>query len=253
MQTYYDMNIEPASILGRRVSVMGFGAQGRAHALNLRDSGVDVVVGLRTDSPSRGICKELGLAVQTPSKAAASSDVVVMLVPDQIQPALYRETLADSMTEGSAMVFAHGYSIHFRHIEPRQDLDVLMVAPLGIGDQVRALYEAGRGVPALLALHQDASGTARDLGLGYAWANGHGRAGIFETSFSDETETDLFAGGACLFRVSPRGETYRGSCPSARHIRHAEVDIEHGGVWRLLPRAAHNKPGESARHAGDPG
>jgi ketol-acid reductoisomerase len=193
MQTYYDMNIEPASILGRRVAVMGFGAQGRAHALNLRDSGVDVVVGLRTGSSSRGICKELGLTVQTPSKAAASSDVVAMLVPDQIQAALYREILADSMTEGSAMVFAHGYSIHFKHIEPRQDLDVLMVAPLGIGDQVRALYEADRGVPALLALHQDASGGARDLGLGYAWANGHGRAGIFETSFRDETETDLFA------------------------------------------------------------
>ncbi|UCC13430.1 MAG: ketol-acid reductoisomerase [Gammaproteobacteria bacterium] len=198
MRTYFDMSIEPASILGRRVAVMGFGAQGRAHALNLRDSGVEVVVGLRRESSSRGACQELGLPVQTPARAASSSDVVVMLVPDQAQPDLYRETLAESMKEGSALVFAHGYSIHFKHIDPRADLDVLMVAPLGIGDQVRALYEAGRGVPALLALHQNASGEARDLGLGYAWANGHGRAGIFETTFRDETETDLFAEQAVL-------------------------------------------------------
>lgn len=198
MRRYHDADIDLALVRDRRVAVMGFGAQGRAHALNLRDSGVDVVVGLRRTSPSREACGELGLAVATPADAASGADIVTMLVPDEVQPHLYRDTLATAMPEGSAMLFAHGYNIHFGHIRPRPDLDVLMVAPLGIGDQVRRTYEAGRGVPALLALAQDATGQAAAIGLSYAGANGHGRAGVIESTFSDETETDLFAEQAVL-------------------------------------------------------
>lgn len=177
---------------------MGFGAQGRAHACNLADSGVDVVVGLRAGSPSRARCTEAGLRAVEPEAAATTADVIVMLVPDSEQPAMYREVLAGVMKAGAALVFAHGYNIHFRHIEPRPDLDVVMVAPLGIGDQVRRTYQSGGGVPALVAVSRDSSGQAGALALAYAKANGHGRAGIFETSFREETETDLFAEQAVL-------------------------------------------------------
>lgn len=193
MGVLYDSDIDPSVIHGRTVAVMGFGAQGRAHALNLRDSGVDVVVGLRRSSPSRERCREEGLETAVPGEAAAAADVVMLLVPDEAQPALYRETLAPALRPGSVLVFAHGYNVRYGYIEPRDDLDVVMVAPLGIGDQVRERYAAGGGVPALLAVHRDVSGAARALGLAYAAANGHGRAGIIETTFADETETDLFA------------------------------------------------------------
>ncbi len=177
---------------------MGFGAQGRAHARNLADSGVDVVVGLRPGSPSLEPCRQAGLPVAEPEAAAAAADVVVMLVPDAEQPALYADVLAGTMQTGAALVFAHGYNIHFGHIEPRPDLDVIMVAPLGIGEQVRRTYVAGGGVPALVAVSRDAGGHAISLALAYAKANGHGRAGIFETTFGEETETDLFAEQAVL-------------------------------------------------------
>jgi ketol-acid reductoisomerase len=177
---------------------MGFGAQGRAHAKNLADSGVDVVVGLRPGSGSWEACREAGLAAAEPAAAANTADVVVMLVPDADQPALYSNVLASAMRSGSILVFAHGYNIHFGHIDPRPDLDVVMVAPLGIGEQVRRTYAAGGGVPALVSVARDASGQASGIALAYAKANGHGRAGIFETSFREETETDLFAEQAVL-------------------------------------------------------
>jgi ketol-acid reductoisomerase len=198
MQTWYERDADLAVIRGRRVGVLGFGAQGRAHALNLRDSGVDVTVGLRAESPARGACAELGLPVATPEALAEACDVVMMLVPDEAQPVVYRDALHERLREGSALMFAHGYNIHYGAIEPRPDLAVLMVAPLGIGDKVRATYEKGAGTPALLAIHADPAGDARTLGLSYAAANGHGRAGIIETSFSEETETDLFAEQAVL-------------------------------------------------------
>jgi ketol-acid reductoisomerase len=190
--------LDPAALAGRRVAVLGFGAQGRAHALNLRDSGVDLVVGLRADSPRRAECEREGLLALAPEAAAEHADVCVMLVPDEAQPALYAQVLAPGLRGGGALVFAHGYNIHFERLRPRADLDVVMVAPLGIGEQVRRQYELGRGVPALLAVHQDATGQAAALAGAYAAANGHARAAVFRTSFAAETETDLFAEQAVL-------------------------------------------------------
>lgn len=190
--------LDPAPLAGRRVAVFGFGAQGRAQALNLRDSGIDVVVALRDGSPRRADCAAAGLAVLAPQAAAQACDLAVLLVPDEAQPGLYREALAPALRPGSGLLFAHGYNIHYGRLEPRADLDVVMVAPLGIGEQVRRQYELGRGVPALLAVHQDASGAAAAVAGAYAAANGHARAAVFRTSFAAETETDLFAEQAVL-------------------------------------------------------
>jgi len=198
MQTLYEDDADLSVIRARRVGVLGFGAQGRAHALNLRDSGVDVTVGLRDGSGSRADCEALGLAVATPAQIGPRCDVVMMLVPDETQPAVYLEALHGHLAPGSALMFAHGYNIRYGTISPREDLDVLMVAPLGIGDKVRDTYARGGGVPALLAIHADVSGNAHALGLSYAAANGHGRAGIIETHFDEEAETDLFAEQAVL-------------------------------------------------------
>ena len=198
MQPLSPRDLDPASLQGCRVAVLGFGAQGRAQALNLRDSGVQVTVGLRPASPRRHECAGAGLEVCAPEKAAGHADICVMLVPDEVQPTLYREVLAPALRPGAALLFAHGYNIHYGRIVPRTDLDVVMVAPLGIGEQVRRQYELGRGVPALLAVHQDASGLAAALAGGYAAANGHARAAVFGTTFATETETDLFAEQAVL-------------------------------------------------------
>lgn len=190
--------LDPGALEGHCVAVLGFGAQGRAQALNLRDAGVDLVVGLRAASAHREACREAGIEVCTPAVAAARADVCVLLVPDEVQPQLYEECLAPALRPGAALLFAHGYNIHYRRLMPRADLDVVMVAPLGIGEQVRRQYELGRGVPALLAVHQDASGRAAAVAGGYAAANGHARAAVFETSFAVEAETDLFAEQAVL-------------------------------------------------------
>jgi ketol-acid reductoisomerase len=198
MEALTTERLDPGALVDRGVAVLGFGSQGRAHALNLRDSGVAVTVGLRAGSAHRAVCAAEGLAVLEPEQAAARCDVCVLLVPDEVQPRLYAEVLAGALRPGSALLFAHGYNIHFGRLEPRADLDVLMVAPLGIGEQVRRQYELGRGVPALLAVHQDASGHAAALAGAYAAANGHARAAVFETSFAEETETDLFAEQAVL-------------------------------------------------------
>ena len=193
MQPYYDADIDDDIIRGKKIAIMGFGAQGRAHARNLSDSGLDVVVGLRAGSPSREHCRRQGLEVAEPAAAAEAADIVVMLTPDETQAALYQEAVAPGLGAGAALVFAHGYNVHFGHIRPRADLDVIMVAPLGIGEQVRRTYAAGGGVPALLAVAQDASGRAFETGLAYAKGNGHGRAGVIRTTFREEVETDLFA------------------------------------------------------------
>lgn len=198
MRLFYDADTDPSLIRARRVAVLGFGAQGRAQSVNLKDSGVGIAVGLRTESKSRPAAEAAGLPVMEPAAAAAQAQVVVMLVPDEVQPQVYRELVEPNLAKGGALVFAHGYNIHYGRIRPRADLDVIMVAPNGIGEQVRAQYAAGHGVPGMIAVHQDASGSARTLALSYAWAQGHGRAGIIESSFREETETDLFAEQAVL-------------------------------------------------------
>ena len=191
-QIYYDDDADPQLISNRRVAIIGYGSQGHAHALNLFDSGVPVTVGLREGSSSRQRAEEEGLSVSTPTEAARDSDVVMMLVPDQHMADLYVSEIADNLSAGDALLFAHGFNIHFESITPAEDIDVVMVAPKGPGHLVRRTYTEQSGVPCLLAVHQDATGTANDLGLSYAWGIGGGRAGILATTFKEETETDLF-------------------------------------------------------------
>lgn len=197
MAILYNNDLDSTALEARRICVLGFGAQGRAQALNLRDGGADLVVGLRDGSPHRAAALAEGLTVQAPPDAVAAADVVVMLVPDTAQASVYRE-LEPALRPGTCLVFAHGFAIRFERIVPRADIDVVMVAPMGIGEQVREVYCRGAGVPALLAVHQDASGNARGIAEAYARANGHGHAGVIETSFAEETETDLFAEQAVL-------------------------------------------------------
>jgi ketol-acid reductoisomerase len=193
MRVYYDRDADINLIKGKRVAIIGYGSQGHAHALNLRDSGVkDVVVALRKGSASAAKAEKEGLPVMEVAEAAASSDVMMMLTPDELQADIYRDHLHGAMKEGAALMFAHGLNVHFSLIEPRPDLDVLMVAPKGPGHTVRSEYQRGGGVPCLVAIARDASGNAHDLGLSYASAIGGGRAGIIETTFKEECETDLF-------------------------------------------------------------
>ena len=193
MRVYYDRDADVNLIKSKKVAVLGYGSQGHAHALNLRDSGVkDVVVGLRDGSASAKKAKDEKLEVVSPAEAAKWADVVMVLTPDEGQAALYHDHLVDNLKEGAALAFAHGLNIHFRLIEPREDLDVFMVAPKGPGHTVRSEYQRGAGVPMLLAIHQDATGNTLDIGLAYTSAIGGGRAGIIETTFREECETDLF-------------------------------------------------------------
>jgi ketol-acid reductoisomerase len=193
MRVYYDRDADINLIKSKKVAIVGYGSQGHAHALNLRDSGVkDIVVALRKGSASAAKAEKEGIKVMEVADAARWADVVMMLTPDELQADIYRDELAPNMKEGAALLFAHGLNVHFNLIEPRKDLDVLMVAPKGPGHTVRSEYQRGGGVPTLVAIHQDATGNAHDLGLSYASANGGGRAGIIETTFKEECETDLF-------------------------------------------------------------
>ncbi len=193
MRVYYDRDADVNLIKGRKVAVVGYGSQGHAHAMNLRDSGVkDVRIALRKGSASARKAETAGFAVMTPAEAAAWAEVVMILTPDELQAQLYRDDLAANLKEGAAIAFAHGLNIHFRLIEPREDLDVFMVAPKGPGHTVRSEYLRGGGVPCLLAVDRDASGNAQEIGLSYAAAIGGGRAGVIETTFREECETDLF-------------------------------------------------------------
>jgi ketol-acid reductoisomerase len=193
MRVYYDQDADVNLIKSKKVAIIGYGSQGHAHANNLNDSGcAEVAVGLRPDSTSVAKAEGAGLKVMGVAEAAGWADVVMVLAPDELQAELYAETLRDSLKPGAALAFAHGFAIHFRVIEPREDLDVFMVAPKGPGHTVRSEYQRGGGVPCLLAVHQDASGNAVDIGLSYAAGIGGGRAGVIETSFREECETDLF-------------------------------------------------------------
>jgi ketol-acid reductoisomerase len=192
LNMYYSQDADPGLITRRKVAVMGFGSQGHAHALNLKDSGVDVVVGLREGSPRVKAASDAGLKVVDPETAAEWADVIMMLVPDQVQASFYDEVIAPRLAPGDALLFAHGFSIHFGFITPPPDVDVAMVAPKGPGHLVRRQFVEGSGVPTLVAVHQDATGEALALALSYAHAIGGTRAGVIETTFGDETETDLF-------------------------------------------------------------
>src|SRR5690554_1562384 len=193
MRVYYDRDADVNLIKGKKVAIVGYGSQGHAHAMNLRDSGVaEVNIALRAGSASAPKAEAAGFTVMTPAEAAKWADVVMVLTPDELQADLYRDDLGPNMKEGAALAFAHGLNIHFNLIEPRADLDVFMVAPKGPGHTVRSEYVRGGGVPCLLAVHQNASGNAHEIGLSYASAIGGGRAGVIETTFREECETDLF-------------------------------------------------------------
>jgi ketol-acid reductoisomerase len=192
MNIFYEKDADLSIIRGMKVAIIGYGSQGHAHANNLKDSGVDVVVGLRPGSGSARKAEGAGLAVKPISDAVAYADLIMVLAPDEHQSAIYQEQVLPSLKKGAVIAFAHGFNIHFGRIEPRPDLDVIMIAPKGPGHLVRSTYTQGGGVPSLIAVHQDASGRARDIALSYAAANGGCRAGVIETSFREETETDLF-------------------------------------------------------------
>lgn len=195
---YYDRDADPAALAGKTVAIIGYGSQGHAHALNLMDSGVKVVVGLHRQSRRWDKVGQDGLEVLEVDQAAQLGDVIMILVPDELQAALYREKIEPYLSEGKALAFAHGFNIHFGQIVPPADTDVFMVAPKGPGHLVRRMYKTGFGVPALLAVHQDAKGECRKIGMAYARALGATRAGVIETTFAEETETDLFGEQAVL-------------------------------------------------------
>ena len=192
MKVYYDKDADLSLIRGRNVTIVGYGSQGHAHANNLRDSGVKVSVGLRKGGESWKKAEEAGLSVKEVDSAVAGADIVMVLLPDETHAQVYREEIEPNIKKGAALAFAHGFNIHFGQVEPRADLDVIMIAPKGPGHLVRSTYSQGGGVPALIAVNRDASGKAREVALSYASAIGAGRAGIIETNFREECETDLF-------------------------------------------------------------
>ena len=193
MQVYYDKDADLSIVQKMKVVIVGYGSQGHAHANNLRDSGVtNLVVGLRKGSGSWVKAENAGFDIAEVSDAVQGADLIMILVPDELQPALYRDDILPNIKQGAAIAFAHGFNVHFELIEARDDLDVLMIAPKGPGHTVRSTYVAGGGVPSLIAIAQDPTGQAKNIALSYASANGGGRAGVIETTFREETETDLF-------------------------------------------------------------
>ncbi|WP_233238319.1 ketol-acid reductoisomerase [Bordetella sp. LUAb4] len=198
MKVFYDKDADLSLIKGRTVAIIGYGSQGHAHAQNLNDSGVNVVVGLRKDGASWSKAAKAGLKVQEVAEAVKNADVVMMLLPDENIAKVYREDVHANIKPGAALAFAHGFNVHYGQVVPREDIDVIMIAPKAPGHTVRSTYAQGGGVPHLVAVYQDKSGAARDVALSYASANGGGRAGIIETNFREETETDLFGEQAVL-------------------------------------------------------
>lgn len=192
------MTVTTQALQTSRIAILGYGSQGRAHALNLRDSGLDVVVGLRPGGPTAAKAAADGFVVATPGEAVEGADLVAVLTPDMVQPRLYEEAIAPNLRPGAALLFAHGFNVHFKAITPRADIDVILVAPKGPGHLVRTEYEIGRGVPCLYAVYQDVSGQAKDKATAYAAGLGGARALLIETDFKEETETDLFGEQAVL-------------------------------------------------------
>ncbi|OZI52665.1 ketol-acid reductoisomerase [Bordetella genomosp. 4] len=198
MKVFYDKDCDLSLVKGKTVAIIGYGSQGHAHALNLHDSGVKVVVGLRKDGASWKKAANAGLEVKEVAEAVKTADVVMMLLPDENIAAVYRNEVHANIKAGAALAFAHGFNVHYGQVVPRDDIDVIMIAPKAPGHTVRSTYAQGGGVPHLVAVYQDKSGSARDVALSYASANGGGRAGIIETNFREETETDLFGEQAVL-------------------------------------------------------
>lgn len=198
IKKYYDTDCNLGILDGKTVAIIGYGSQGHAHAQNLHESGVNVIVGLRKDSASWAKAEEAGLKVMEVPEAAAAADIVMMLVPDELAADIYNSQVAPTMKDGDVLMFAHGFNIHFNFIKPQANIDVIMVAPKGPGHTVRSQYLEGKGVPSLIAVYQDYTGRAKDYALAYASGIGAGRAGILETSFREETETDLFGEQAVL-------------------------------------------------------
>ena len=198
MKVFYDKDTDLKLIKSKKVAIIGYGSQGHAHARNLKDSGVDVTVGVRVGGPSDGKARAAGLKVASVADAVKGADFVMILMPDEHIAAAYKADIEPNLKEGAVLAFAHGFNVHYGQVQPRADLDVVMVAPKAPGHTVRGTYAAGGGVPMLIAVHQDKSGAARDLALSYAAAIGGGRAGIIETNFREETETDLFGEQAVL-------------------------------------------------------
>ena len=197
MQLFTESDVQPDALAGERIAVLGYGSQGRAHALNLRDSGFEVVVGLRAGGKTSAKAEKDGLTVRSPAEAVNGAGLVAFLVPDLAQAQLYKD-IEPQLRKGATLLFAHGFNIHYKQIEPRKDLDVVLIAPKGPGDLVRRQYEAGRGVPCLMAVAQDATGKAQARALAYAHAIGGTRGGVLATTFGEETETDLFGEQAVL-------------------------------------------------------
>ena len=195
---YYDKDADLNLLKNKKIAIIGFGSQGHAHALNLRDSGLDVIVGLYEGSKSKERAEKEGLRVYTVEEAAKVADIIMMLIPDEKQAEVYKESIEKNLTEGKALAFAHGFNIHFKQIVPPENVDVFMVAPKGPGHLVRRVYQEGKGVPNLVAVYQDYTGKAFDIALAYAKGIGGTRAGVIETTFKEETETDLFGEQAVL-------------------------------------------------------
>ena len=195
---YHEQDANPELIQGKKIAVIGYGSQGHAHALNLKDSGCDVRVGLREGSKSWQTAEEAGLKVMTVADAAKEADLIMILAPDEKQAEIYEQSIAPNLNSGDTLAFAHGFNIHFGYIKPPADVDVIMIAPKGPGHMVRRVYQEGAGVPCLICAEQDASGQAMDVALSYAWGIGGARAGVIETTFKNETETDLFGEQAVL-------------------------------------------------------
>ncbi|MZQ75396.1 MAG: ketol-acid reductoisomerase, partial [Peptoclostridium sp.] len=189
---YYEKDADMNVLKGKKIAVIGYGSQGHAHSLNMKESGLDVVIGLHAGSKSAEKAKAAGFEVMSAADAAKASDVIMILIPDEKQKSVYESDIAPNLKAGKALVFAHGFNIHFGQINPPEDVDVFMVAPKGPGHLVRRVYTEGKGVPALFAVHNDATGKARDMAMAYAMAIGSARAGVLETTFKEETETDLF-------------------------------------------------------------
>ena len=198
MKVYYDKDADLSLIKGKKVTIVGYGSQGHAHAQNLRDSGVKVTVGLRQGGASWNKATGAGLKVEEVAKAVKGADVIMILLPDENIPAVYYNDVEPNLKQGAVLAFAHGFNIHYNQVIPRDDLDVIMIAPKGPGHTVRSEYLRGGGVPSLIAIHQDRSGKAKDLALSYAAANGGTKGGVIETNFREETETDLFGEQAVL-------------------------------------------------------